>query len=52
MEEYKVIGWPRIQEFMDLPDFEEHSTLIEPNEKMGIDCNTYLLDKMWYYTHR
>lgn len=52
MTKYKIIEWPRIQEFMDLPDFEEHSTLIVPNEKIGIYNNTYLLDKMWYDTYK
>ena len=47
MEEYEIIGWPEVQAFMDLEGFDENSTLIEPNDNMGIDSSTYLIDKEW-----
>jgi hypothetical protein len=47
MEDYVIIGWPEIQELMNEDDFEENSTLIEPNAAMGIDDCTYLVDKEW-----
>lgn len=47
MEEYEIIGWPEIQAFMDLEGFDENSTLIEPNDNMGIGDSTYLIDKDW-----
>lgn len=47
MEDYEVIGWPEIQEIMDEEGFGENATLIEPNENMGIDSSTYLVDKEW-----
>lgn len=47
MEDYEIIGWPEIQQFMELEDFNENATLIEPNYNMGIDSSTYLVDKGW-----
>jgi len=47
MENYEIIGWPEIQAFMDLDGFGENATLIEPNDSMGIDSSTYLVDKDW-----
>ena len=47
MEDYEIIEWPDIQAFMDLDGFNENATLIEPNESMGIDSSTYLVDKEW-----
>lgn len=47
MENYKIIGWPDIQYFMELDGFDENATLIEPNGNMGIDVSTYLVDKEW-----
>jgi hypothetical protein len=47
MDDYEIIGWPDIQAFMDLDGFNENATLIEPNEYMGIDSSTYLVDKEW-----
>ena len=47
MEDYEIIEWPDIQAFMDLDGFNENTTLIEPNEYMGIDSSTYLVDKEW-----
>lgn len=48
MENYVIITWPKIQAYMDLEGFEENSTLINPNESMGIESSTYLIDKEWY----
>lgn len=47
MEEYEIIGWPEIQNFSDLDDFDKHATLIEPNDSMGIGSSTYLVEKEW-----
>lgn len=47
MEDYEIIGWPEIQEFMEWSDFHENATLIEPNDNMGIDSSTYLVSKEW-----
>ena len=47
MEDYVIIGWPKIQELMNEDDFDENSTLMEPNAAMGIDDCTYLVDKEW-----
>lgn len=47
MEDYEIIGWPDIQYFMDLDDFDDNTVLIEPNYSMGIGSSTYLVDKEW-----
>jgi hypothetical protein len=47
MDDYEIIGWPGIQAFMDLDGFNKNATLIEPNESIGIDSSTYLVDKEW-----
>ena len=47
MEDYEIIGWPDIQDLMELEGFSENATLIEPNSYMGIDSSTYLVDKEW-----
>ena len=47
MKDYEIIGWPEIQNFSDLDDFNEHATLIEPNDSMGIGSSTYLVEKEW-----
>lgn len=47
MNDYEIIGWPDIQKYMELEDFEANATLIEPNGAMGIDIYTYLVDKEW-----
>lgn len=47
MEDYEIIEWPDIQAFMELDGFKENSTLIEPNESMGIGSSTYLVKKEW-----
>lgn len=47
MENFEIIGWPDIQEFMELDGFKENSTLIDPNPNMGIGSSTYLVDKEW-----
>jgi len=46
-EEFEIIGWPEIEEYMELEDFEANATLIEPNGAMGIDSSTYLVSKKW-----
>lgn len=48
MEDYEIIGWPDIQTYMDLEGFEENSTLITPNDSMGIGSSTYLVNRKWY----
>lgn len=48
MEDYIIITWPEIQELMEFEDFNEFATLIEPNENLGIESSTYLVDKDWY----
>lgn len=50
MEDYIILTWPEVQEYMDYEDFEAHSTLVYPNPLMGIESCTYLIDKGWY-TH-
>ena len=47
MDQYVIIGWPEIQEIMELDGFEANATLIEENIRMGIDSSTYLVDKEW-----
>ena len=47
MEDYEIVGWPDIQDIMDEEGFNENATLIEPNDAMGIDSSTYLVDKEW-----
>lgn len=48
MEDYVIIGWPEIQQYMDLEGFEDNSTLITPNDNMSIYSSTYFIDKKWY----
>lgn len=47
MEYYEVIGWPDIQDIMDLEGFKENAALIEPNDNMGIGSSTYLVNVEW-----
>lgn len=47
MEDFEIIGWPDIQAYMELEDFEENSALITPNESIGISSSTYLVSKEW-----
>lgn len=47
MDEYEIIGWPEIQAFMSEPGFRENSTLINPNENIGISSSTYLVSVEW-----
>ena len=47
MEYYEVIGWPDIQDIMELDGFEENAALIEPNDNMGIGSSTYLVNVEW-----
>ena len=48
MKDYEIIGWPDIQAYMNLEGFKDNSTLITPNDSMGIESSTYLVDKEWY----
>ena len=47
MEDYAIIGWPEIQEYMSLEGFRENSALITPNSHIGIGSSTYLIDLGW-----
>lgn len=47
MEDYEIIGWPDIQDFMDIEGFDSNATLIEENDEMGISSSTYLVCKDW-----
>ncbi len=47
MEDYAIIGWPEIQEYMSLEGFRENSALITPNLHIGIGSSTYLIDLGW-----
>ena len=47
MEDYAIIGWPEIQEYMSLEGFRENSALITPNPHIGIGSGTYLIDLGW-----
>lgn len=47
MEDYEIIGWPEIQYYMELEGFEENSSLIMPNDNIGIDSSTYLVSTEW-----
>ena len=47
MDEYEIIGWPDIQYYMEYEGFRENSTLIEPNDNIGIDSSTYLISVEW-----
>lgn len=44
---FEIIGWPDIQDFMDEEGFEENSTLINPNDNIGIGSSTYLISRDW-----
>ena len=46
-QEYEVVSWPEIQEYMDYDDFDDNAALITPNYNMGIDDNTYLVNSKW-----
>ena len=47
MEDFEVIGWPDIQEYMELEGFDDNAILMDPNSAMGIDVCTYLVSKEW-----
>ena len=47
MEDFEIIGWPDIQELMELEGFNANATLIEPHGALGIDSSTYLVSKEW-----
>ena len=46
-QEYEVVSWPEIQEYMDYDDFDDNAALITPNYNMGIDNNAYLVNSKW-----
>lgn len=47
MDNFAIIGWPDIQEYMEEEDFHENAALIEPNDYIGIGSSTYLVSKEW-----
>jgi hypothetical protein len=47
MEDFVIIGWPDIQDLMELEDFGDNATLIDPHYNLGIDSCTYLVSKEW-----
>ena len=47
MEDFEIISWPDIQEYMEYDDFHENAALIESNEELGIGSSTYLVSKEW-----
>ena len=47
MEDFEIIGWPDIQEYMGYNGFDENTTLIEPSDNLGIGSSTYLVSKVW-----
>ena len=47
MEDFEIVGWPDIQHLMMLDGFADNVTLIEPNDRLGIDSSTYLVSKKW-----
>lgn len=51
MNSFEIIGWPEIQELMDVEGFEENATFITPNDSMGIGSSTYLVSKEWLITN-
>lgn len=44
---YEIIGWPEIQDIMDLDGFDDNATLINVNENIDIYPSTYLVSKSW-----
>lgn len=46
-QEYEVVSWPEIQEYMDYDDFNDNATLITPNDSIGIGSSTYLVNSEW-----
>ena len=49
MKEFIVIQWPEIQLYMGIPNFREHSYLI--NDEKGLEdfgSSAYFVDKEWY----
>ncbi len=47
MEDYEIIGWPEVQDFMQYDDFFENAALIDSNSNIGIGSSTYLISKEW-----
>ena len=45
MDSYEIIGWPEIQEVVDIEGFKENSSLIIPNDNLSIGNSTYLVNK-------
>ena len=46
-QEYEIIEWPDIQFYMNLDGFKENSSLLTPNEELGIGSSTYLVSTKW-----
>lgn len=47
MEDFEIIEWPEIQYYMEIEGFRENSSLIEPNNNIGIGSSTYLVSTEW-----
>lgn len=47
MNDYIIVGWPEIQDYMDKEGFRENSALIDMNENIGIGSSTYLISRNW-----
>lgn len=47
MEDFEIIEWPEIQYYMEIEGFRENSSLIEPNDNIGIGSSTYLVSTEW-----
>lgn len=47
MEDFEIIEWPEIQYYMEFEGFRENSSLIEPNDNIGIGSSTYLVSTEW-----
>lgn len=45
--DFYIIPFPEVEDFQELEGFEEHSALIEPNDNIGIEPGTYLVEKEW-----
>lgn len=47
MNDYIIVGWPEIQDYMNIKGFRENSALIDMNENIGIGSSTYLISRDW-----
>lgn len=50
MENYEIYEWPEVQDLMEVEGFRENSTLIVPNNNIGIGSSTYLVSVEWLKT--